>query len=702
MQTTFNVSHRDGWYPVEHDGARPFRWTGARARIEVTAGEACRSAWLRLSCGVWGAAPSVPMLAVSVNGREVGRARVNPYLGYLAFPLGAGRDFDVVLQPDCTFAVPGDGRVLGVMVKGLEVFDEDSLESPLELEGWYEREEHEYYPFSWMAADARVLVPALSRPGARFVAMPIAAETDAGQQVLGVWYGDRHVEDLRLLRGWHVYDVDVQPDAGEAGDGARPVLAFRLNALCPPVAHPGDSRVLGVRVGPIEAHDDRRRHAYVRAFHDGWRTGPPVATGPDAAAGAPGEVCCGVPAAGDGWHLEERDERGTFRWTMREARLRLPARLRGCRRFCSLPLFSAYRNLAQQLTVLAGDGEVARFDLARGWHTYSLALPPPGGDLDLRLHLNVLTPASSHPHDPRQLGIRVGALTLHDDEGRHEREAFLAANAVRSQREMQRGEVTLESFPQTLGIDLYGKCNIKPACVYCLWDPMKALEGEAVDEVVDDRTLEDYGGLFQGARLLVNCSFGEPLLHPRLDRVLELAAARGKVLELSTNGQAFTPRTVRLLAGRRVHLYVSLDAATAATYARLRNERWDEVLSALLFLRDAREAGGGWPRLNMVFMPMPANLGDLEAYFRLCRLVEADQLVLRPLLHLERPAIVRERGGYRFDYEHELVPPAALEPVFEACERYAAKYEVQVVSQFDFGLDEASRFHQADGTREGA
>ncbi|HOU90563.1 MAG TPA: SpoIVB peptidase S55 domain-containing protein, partial [Polyangiaceae bacterium] len=41
--------------------------------------------------------------------------------------------------------------------------------------------------------------------------------------------------------------------------------------------------------------------------------------------------------------------------------------------------------------------------------------------------------------DPRELGIRVGALTLHDDERRHEREVFLAANAVRNQREMQRG-----------------------------------------------------------------------------------------------------------------------------------------------------------------------------------------------------------------------------------------------------------------------
>lgn len=700
MQTAFDVTYRDGWYPLEQDGARRFRWTAGRALVEITSDRPVRSAWLRMACGVWDSAPSLPVLAASVNGREVGPLRVNPRLATLSIPLGSGTRFQVALAADRTFSVPGDERALGVMVGMLEVFDEDVLETPLELDGWYDREEHEYFAFRWMEREARVLVPVLARADLRFVTFPIATETDTGQQVLGFWRGERRVAELPLLRGWHVYDVDLQAGAeGMREDRADAMLTFRLNALCPPETHPGDSRVLGARIGPIEAHADRRRHAYVRAFHDAWQTAAPPEAAPAPSVDDHGAICCAVPAAGDGWSPEERDERGAFRWMGRGATLRVPAGLRDGRRFCSLPVFSAYRNLAQSLTVTAGDREITRVDLAKGWHAYSLALPPWSGDLDLRLRLNVLTPASTHPDDPRDLGARVGPMTLHDDGDRHEREAFVVANAVRSQREMQRGDTVLESFPQTLGIDLYGKCNIKPACVYCLWDPMKALEGQAVDEVVDDRTLEGYGGLFQGARLLVNCSFGEPLLHPRLDRVLDLAAASGKVLELSSNGQAFTPRTVRLLAGRRVHLYVSLDAATPATYARLRNERWDEVLTALLFLRDAREAGGGWPRLNMVFMPMPANVEDLEPYFRLCRLVRADQLVLRPLLHLERPGIVRERGGYRFDYERELMTPGALEPVFAACERYAAKYEVRVVSQFDFGLDEASRFRETPAAR---
>ena len=705
MQQRFTVSYGEGWHAPEQDAEGSLRWTGGRACLTVEAAAPCRSAWLRLGCGTWGAVASPPLLVASVDGRDAGASAVSAHLGYVSFPLGGGDRFQIELRPDRTFAPPSDDRVLGVMVRGVEVFDEDALTGPLELDGWHRREEYEYFPFNWMEREARVLVPGLAAAGPRFVTLPICPGLDEGQ-VLEIRREGERAAELRLLRGWHLYDVAIGEDA-DAGNASVPrplLLTLRANTLVIADAHTGDPRPMSVRVGPIEAHRDRRRHGVIGSFHrppaDAAQRGARAAADSPA---RPGEVCCGTPAEGDGWHLEERDEGGPFRWMKREARVRLRSSVRGGRRFCSLPVFTAFRNLAQELTVTAGGEVLARLALPKGWHTYSLALPPDAGeDLDLALAVNRLTPASAHPGDPRELGVRVGWITLHDDEGRHRRETFVAENARRNQREMSDGVVEVRSFPQTLGIDLYGQCNIKPACVYCLWDPMKALEGNDVDAVVDDRTLQAYGGPFDAARLLVNCSFGEPLLHPRLDKVLDLAASTGKLLELSTNGQAFTPRTVGLLAGRRVHLYVSLDAATAATYARLRNDRWDEVLAGLLFLRDAREAGGGWPRLNMVFMPMPANVADLERYFQLCRLVEADSLVLRPLLHLGQPDMVRERGGYRFDYGRELMPREALEPVFAACERHAAAYGVPVVSQFDFGLGEAARFRRAEGAKEGA
>jgi len=280
---------------------------------------------------------------------------------------------------------------------------------------------------------------------------------------------------------------------------------------------------------------------------------------------------------------------------------------------------------------------------------------------------------------------------LHDDDDRQLRSGEYYANAVRNQREFNQGAVVLESFPLDLGVDLYGKCNIKPACAYCPWERMKDMEGPAETAVVDDGTLEQYGDFFRCARSLVNCSFGEPLLHPRFGQILDLVARHDKIAEISTNGQAFTPSNVRALQGRHVQLYVSLDAASAATYARLRNERWQDVLLGLTWLRDARRRANGLPNLNMVFMPMRANLQDLESYFKLCRMVEASRVVVRPLNAWIKFDVPTERGGYHFDLKEEVLSRHELEDVFRLCARYSARYDVEVGNQFEFGMDESDR-----------
>ena len=161
---------------------------------------------------------------------------------------------------------------------------------------------------------------------------------------------------------------------------------------------------------------------------------------------------------------------------------------------------------------------------------------------------------------------------------------------------------------------------------------MKEMEGDRVDAVVDDAALKGYGPFFRSARYLVNCSFGEPLLHPRLAEILNACAERKKIIELSTNGQAFTDRTIKALVGKPVNLYVSLDAATRETYAKIRNDRWDDIVPSLVRLNEERQKAGRLPRIYLVFIPMRVNAGDLEEYFRLAQRIEADKLVLRPLL----------------------------------------------------------------------
>lgn len=167
---------------------------------------------------------------------------------------------------------------------------------------------------------------------------------------------------------------------------------------------------------------------------------------------------------------------------------------------------------------------------------------------------------------------------------------------------------------------------------------------------------------------------------------MDFCARNKKIVELATNGQAFTERTIRALVGKPAYLYISLDAASRETYAKIRNDRWDEIIPGLRRLGEERKKAGNLPRVFMVFIPMRVNRDDLEAYFKLCLLVGADALVLRPMLFLTEPNIVEERGGHVFNYSKEMLNRREVEEIVRKAEGYSKAYGVPLASQFDFGL----------------
>ena len=392
----------------------------------------------------------------------------------------------------------------------------------------------------------------------------------------------------------------------------------------------------------------------------------------------------------EGFFSPEDDRTLPFRWMSKRAVLALPAEeLRG-HEYLSLWIFSDFANFSQRISLALDGRPLDEFPLMFGWASYSVRLGTPGthgnGPGELVFSLNKVYPAKYHPGDGRELGARLGPLAFHDDEVKHKDAKFFLDNAILNDREMRQGKTHLASYPTNVGIDIWGRCNIKPHCVYCTWDAMKILEGDNVECVVDDKTLESYGPFFKSARQLVNCSIGEPLLSPRFQEILDLCQRHGKTAEISTNGQAFTRRTIQALAGKPVRLYVSLDAATKETYAKIRNDNWDEIVPNLMLLNEERKKAGSVLKIYMVFIPMKVNRGDLEAYFRLCRDIEADSLVLRPLLNLGDPKIEIDRGGYHFNYKDEMLSWEEVQEIFHLSDLYARKYGVFVYNQFDFGL----------------
>lgn len=177
-------------------------------------------------------------------------------------------------------------------------------------------------------------------------------------------------------------------------------------------------------------------------------------------------------------------------------------------------------------------------------------------------------------------------------------------------------------FPVNVGFDLIDACNLK--CPQCLRDP--DLIGEYADFIGQGSRLES-GDLI---RILNECQehglpsvniigSGEPMLHPDFaDFCAEIM--RRDVLELRvvSNGTLLTEKIARALIASQTHfLSLSIDAATAETYGKVRGrpELFDKVVeNALRFLKLREAAGADFPMLRITFVRQSANLAEVEPF----------------------------------------------------------------------------------------
>lgn len=383
---------------------------------------------------------------------------------------------------------------------------------------------------------------------------------------------------------------------------------------------------------------------------------------------------------GSGFYPEEQGGGGSFRWMAGRGVLHFEAAPGD--RFLELCVLSEFHDLSQRLRVSASDS-IEEFRLPNGYGSLSARVP--GGSESVCLEVNKLFPAELHPGDTRGLSVRIRTARIHDDPVRHGFQRRQHENLVLNLEEMRAGSVSLRSTPPSLGIDLHGACNVKPPCVFCEWEYSKALEGDRVNAPFSRETLRRWGPFFDNAANLVNCSIGEPFMMRNLEELLDLFGAAGKVLEMTSNGQILTDSHIRVLVHRPVDLYISIDAATALTYKRLRNDAFDRVLGNIRRLVTAKGGRGGQPRIHLVFMPMRCNVHELEDFVRLCADLQVDRLVLRPLNYSDSIELAWERAGYRFEYTRELLPFPEIVQVSSRAARWCAEHGVTLADQMDFG-----------------
>lgn len=104
-------------------------------------------------------------------------------------------------------------------------------------------------------------------------------------------------------------------------------------------------------------------------------------------------------------------------------------------------------------------------------------------------------------------------------------------------------------------------------------------------------------------------------------------------IELFTNGLLLPANwaALRGLHDRICRVMISVDAGTAATYARVRGARWDELLACLDLLDGVRRDRGG-PELWLNMTVRAASYRDIPAFCDLGRRYRAERIELKPLL----------------------------------------------------------------------
>ncbi len=134
---------------------------------------------------------------------------------------------------------------------------------------------------------------------------------------------------------------------------------------------------------------------------------------------------------------------------------------------------------------------------------------------------------------------------------------------------------------------------------------------------------------------------GEPTIAPGFADFVRRAARAGQEIHLITNATRFGQGEIAEVVARDVaQLFVSLDAATAPTYERIRRgAHWSSTLQGMRRLRELRRlADNGGCRLTLSFVLMRSNVRELPRFVELAHELDAS------VVHAQHVIPVNEEG----------------------------------------------------------
>lgn len=214
-------------------------------------------------------------------------------------------------------------------------------------------------------------------------------------------------------------------------------------------------------------------------------------------------------------------------------------------------------------------------------------------------------------------------------------------------------------LPESIYLEPTNRCNLR--CRTCV-------QSEGIAEPVRDLSLDEARRIADQFPLLervVLHGIGEPLLNRDLFGMVAYFKARGAEVLFNSNAVLLDRTTSeRLLASGLDELRVSLDAAGASTYARIRSDRYFPLVVGNIeeLIRMRTERRRSKPKVSAWMVATRENIHDLPDMIRLAGRIGIEEVYLQRLVYrLDGPC-----HGVAVRDQALIDPPSAVQALLAA------------------------------------
>lgn len=229
-------------------------------------------------------------------------------------------------------------------------------------------------------------------------------------------------------------------------------------------------------------------------------------------------------------------------------------------------------------------------------------------------------------------------------------------NRALRMREIRAGKSVLRSTPATVNIEFSGRCNVWPPCTYCV-----GKHGPEYQEPgpISEQQLAPYWNFLLSADRVNDQTYGEPLMYPHIEQLIERMGEAGVKFGFTSNGLLLNEKKARLIAkhGENVDLCISINAASKETYFAHQGKDFDKLIAnieRLVAIHNQLRPGAPVP-LILSFIVMRSNQHELIEFIRLTRRLGVSQLLFRHLFDLNVPNFETSVFGHNFVYGQEML-----------------------------------------------